>query len=61
MLEMSSEGDQNLEENKALALARPKRKRKPVHFYGPAEFRKKRPLRITEGNAVKLWDIKKGT
>ncbi|KAH7670195.1 hypothetical protein IHE45_10G009300 [Dioscorea alata] len=59
MVEMSGEGDQNLEENKALALRRPRRKRKPVHFYGPGKFRKNKPLRILEGNGVKLGDIKK--
>ncbi|KAH7670207.1 hypothetical protein IHE45_10G010400 [Dioscorea alata] len=59
MVEMPGEGDQNLEENKALVLGRPRRKRKPVHFYGPAKFRKNKPLRILEGNGVKLGDIKK--
>ena len=47
---MSGEGDENLEENEALAQGRPKRDRKPVDYYKPEDIQKKRPLHTPEVN-----------
>ncbi|XP_039118876.1 uncharacterized protein LOC120255015 [Dioscorea cayenensis subsp. rotundata] len=60
---MSNKGDQNLEDNEALALGRPKRRRKPVDRYRTEDFRekkKKKLLHIPEGKGIKLRGIKKG-